>query len=308
MTDLYREQYKKETEQIHAPAALIARTKAAVREEEARILRESAAQAAEPEIKGLTKASRPMTAPGGSRSDVKGFSARKWAYPLTAAAALFILVSVSMTMRGLKSENRSAESTVYEESAVDMEADGMSGGADTDGGVAAGGITAEVDEPTEAAAEPFADEEASAEADLAAACASAGESEEMLESTAVTDALAEESTEAERSVQEEKESVKEMDVAREEAASAEDNAQTSGAVAEKITLEKVTDKPDFCENPDIETHVLEGETFQVVKIDNRWAAYVEIKDGGKYVLRGEAEDVETFLEAGYQKLLGVMSD
>ena len=38
--DQYKEQYRKETEQIHAPAELIARTKAAMREEEARIRRE----------------------------------------------------------------------------------------------------------------------------------------------------------------------------------------------------------------------------------------------------------------------------
>ncbi len=32
-------------------------------------------------------------------------------------------------------------------------------------------------------------------------------------------------------------------------------------------------------------------------------AYAETGDGGKYVIRGEAEDLETFLEMGYQKLL-----
>ncbi len=44
MTDQYLDQYKKETAQIHAPMDLIERTKAAVREEEERILSERTAQ------------------------------------------------------------------------------------------------------------------------------------------------------------------------------------------------------------------------------------------------------------------------
>ena len=54
---------------------------------------------------------------------------------------------------------------------------------------------------------------------------------------------------------------------------------------------------------DTETQVFEGETFWIAKEENEWAAYVEIEDEGQYVIRGEAEDVETFLEAGYQKLI-----
>lgn len=294
MTDLYKEQYKKETEQIHAPAELIARTKAAMREEEARILQGTSKQAAE-----LNKREMPAASGGGSR----GMTVRRWAYPLTAAAALLILVSVSMTMRGFKSRNMASGSEVYEEAAADMAAEGMSGGAASDGGMAA-----EVGESTEVLEEPLTDEEVSVEADLAASSASPAESEDTSEQTSVTDALAEKSTEEERSVQEKKDSVKEMDSAREEAICAEDHALTGGAAAENISIEKVADKPDFCKNPDIETYVFEGEAFQIAKIDNQWAAYVETKEGSRYVLRGEADDVETFLEAGYQKLLGVMSD
>lgn len=51
--DQYKEQYKKETEQIHAPADLIAKTKAAMRQEEVRIRRELAVQVAGTESKGV---------------------------------------------------------------------------------------------------------------------------------------------------------------------------------------------------------------------------------------------------------------
>ena len=92
MTDQFLDQYKNETAQVHAPMDLIERTKAAVREEEERILRERTAQGKISEaavyVDGVKRA--------------KGFAAHKWAYPLTAAAALLILVSVSLTMKGIK--------------------------------------------------------------------------------------------------------------------------------------------------------------------------------------------------------------
>ncbi len=40
----YREQYREETAQVHAPTELIERTKAAMRAEEERIMRERTAQ------------------------------------------------------------------------------------------------------------------------------------------------------------------------------------------------------------------------------------------------------------------------
>lgn len=40
----------------------------------------------------------------------------------------------------------------------------------------------------------------------------------------------------------------------------------------------------------------------MVAEEDGWAAYVETKDGSKYVIRGEAEDLETFLEMGYREL------
>ena len=107
MIDQYKEQYNRETEQIHAPAELIARTKAEMREEERRILQMSASQMAEAETKGIREDSGMPSASAGDRKYVKRSGIQKWAYPLTAAAALFILVSVSMMMKGINSRDMS---------------------------------------------------------------------------------------------------------------------------------------------------------------------------------------------------------
>lgn len=66
--DQYKEQYRKETEQIHAPAELIARTKAAMREEEARIRREFALQGAGTESRGISAVAGPAMVPAGGRN------------------------------------------------------------------------------------------------------------------------------------------------------------------------------------------------------------------------------------------------
>lgn len=280
MTDQYREQYKKETEQIHAPAALIARTKAAMRAEEARIRREFPAQTAEPKTENMPAVSGQTAVPASDRNDGKRFAARKWAYPVTAAAALLILVSVSLTMRGIKSGNMDS-SPAYEEMAVEMES-------------------------AETAEEAFADEAMPAEMDMAASPAAAG-TEDLSDSVVAADEAFSEKTELkeeESDGQQRKLGTVEKSLAEEEAIPADSGAQSGGVVnAENIIIKKVIKRPDFCGDSDTETRVFEGETFWIAKEENEWAAYVEIEDGGKYVIRGEAEDVETFLEAGYQKLI-----
>lgn len=306
MTDQYREQYKKEMEQIHAPAALIARTKAAMRAEEARIRREFPAQTAEPKTENMPAVSGQTAVPASDRNDGKRFATRKWAYPLTAAAALLILVSVSLTMKGIKSGNMDS-SPAYEEMAVEMESAEMSGGEDLDAGMAAAGAAAVSEGAAETADEAFADEAMPAEMDMAASPAAVAEREDLSDSVAAADeALSEKSEpkESEQGEQQRKLSNAEKSLAEEEAIPADNGAQSGGAVnAENIIIEKVIKRPDFCGDSDTETRVFEGETFWIAKEENEWAAYVEIEDEGQYVIRGEAEDVETFLEAGYQKLI-----
>lgn len=304
--DQYKEQYRKETEQIHAPAELIARTKAAMREEEARIRREFALQGAE--SRGMSAVAGPAMVPASGRNYGKSFHVRKWAYPLTAAAALLILVSVSLMMRGLKSGDM----------AMDMGASETSGGADLDGGMMAAGAAMDFEGAAETAEDAPADEMISAEAEMAAA--PAAEMEDMSESVASVENAASDTAGFSESANEVVVEKAELEEAREnegqwkfsdtqknmaeDAVPAESGAQ-SGDVAEteNITIEKVVKKPDFCERPDTGKHVFEGQTFQVAEEGSGWAAYAETGDGGKYVIRGEAEDLETFLEMGYQKLV-----
>lgn len=306
--DQYKEQYRKETEQIHAPAELIARTKAAMREEEARIRREFALQGAGTESRGISAVAGPAMVLAGGRNYGKGFNVRKWAYPLTAAAALFILVSVSLMMRGLKSGDM----------AMDMGASETSGGADLDGGMMAAGAAMDFEGTAETAEDASADEMILAEAEMAAA--PAAEMEDMSESASAVENAASETAEFSESVQETAVEKAESEEARknegqrkfsdteknmaEDTVPAESGAQSGGvAETESITIERVVKKPDFCGRPDTGKHVFEGQTFQVAEEGSGWMAYAETGDGGKYVIRGEAEDLETFLEMGYQKLL-----
>ena len=290
--DQYKEQYRKETEQIHAPAELIARTKAAMREEEARIRREFALQGAGTESRGISAVAGPAMVLAGGRNYGKGCNVRKWAYPLTAAAALFILVSVSLMMRGLKSGDM----------AMDMGASETSGGADLDGGMMAAGAAMDFEGTAEMAAAPAAEMEDMSESASAVenAASETAEFSESVQETAVEKAELEE---ARKNEGQRKFSDTEKNMA-EDTVPAESGAQSGGvAETESITIERVVKKPDFCGRPDTGKHVFEGQTFQVAEEGSGWMAYAETGDGGKYVIRGEAEDLETFLEMGYQKLL-----
>lgn len=317
MMDQYKEQYNRETEQIHAPAELIARTKAAMRQEEARIRRQFAMQGAGTESKGLSAIPGPVIIHADDKSYTKGFCVRKWAYPLTAAAALLILVSVSMMMRGLKSGDMSMSEAPANDMAMEMETAEMVDGADLDGGMAAAGAAMDFEGTAETAEEALEDEMTAAEAGMAAA--PAAEAEDMSELASAVENAASDTAGFSETAEEAVVEKAELEEARknegqrkfsdaeknmtEEAAPAESGAQSGDAAAAgNITIEKVEKKPDFCRHPDTGKHVFEGQTFQVAEEENGWAAYVETKDGSKYVIRGEAEDLETFLEMGYRKL------
>lgn len=290
MTDQYKDQYKKETEQIHAPAELIARTKIAMREEEERIRQD--------------------------RKCAKGFAGRRWVYPLTAAAALLILVSVSLTMRGLKSGSADMAGAAYEEIAAETESAEMSGGADSEGGVPEAGAGA-IDFAGASSAAGAADAGSESVEEAALEDAVPESADEMLTAEATADfadsgVFSEEESRNESAQKAERKEAAVEDLQREKAyadkgsAEAEAIAETKGALpaeTEEISVERVTEKPAFCGRADMETHVISEETFQVVRETDMWMAYVETGNGNQYVIRGEAEDVETFLEAGYRKLL-----
>lgn len=88
-----KDQYRKETSQVHAPADLIQKTKQAMQQEEQRL------------------------------SKKKSSSTRlvyKWALPLTAVASILILLSVSTVMRSSKSDSPASDMMSESEYEKDM--------------------------------------------------------------------------------------------------------------------------------------------------------------------------------------------
>ena len=273
MMDQYKEQYKKETEQIHAPADLIAKTKAAVREEEARMQRERAVQ---------TVGFGMQVVPAVQRTVNRGATARKWAYPLTIVAAISILVSVSLMMRGLGKS--SLDSAPYE-------------------------LASEMDSGGEEPASGAAFQEEASEAALVSEEAVEGEtagttglSEEVVEEETVdTAGLADETMRAAAADEAASESG-----AIEEAMSQKQGAFTeSEAQTEEVMITEVWKKPAFADRAETESQTYENVVFQVTKENDDWIAYVENENGSGYVIRGEAETMDTFLETAYKKLLEI---
>lgn len=294
MIDQYKEQYKKETEQIHAPIDLIVRTKEAVRKEEARMQGERRAQAAESGIQEVSAAPKKRS---------RSVASRSWAYAMTAAAAILVLVSVSMMMRGLRMSG--ADTAVYEsaaeteELAVEEESDaafeetGMAAGAALDEGAMteeAAGAAFDEEAQTESAAAAVPEEDAAAfyeeileepmseDSDSGASTGAGG-----MRSAADEAELSLESKETENSMSQKQEAEREI---------------KDAAAPKDITIEKVGERPDFADRADAESRTYEGLVFQVVKEKDGWVAYVEKENGDGYVIRGKAETMETFLEAG----------
>ena len=138
-----REQYHRETEEIHAPADLINRTKDAVREEEQRIAQNRAAQEQTvPQISGQQKS-------GSARAGHVYSRMQRLALP-AAAAVLVLLVGASGLFfgRGKRSEEFAADATAQETDTADYDSDGIAPSATTedynlDG--AAAGVTTEAE-------------------------------------------------------------------------------------------------------------------------------------------------------------------
>ncbi len=122
-----REQYHRETEEIHAPADLINRTKGAVREEEQRIAQNRAAQEQTvPQTSGQQKS-------GSARAGYVYGRMQRWALP-AAAAVLVLLVGASGLFfgRGKRSEEFATDATAQETEAADYDSDGIAPSAETE--------------------------------------------------------------------------------------------------------------------------------------------------------------------------------
>ena len=282
MTDQYKEQYQKETEQIHAPADLIARTKAAMREEEMRMQRKRSRQMAE-----LTGWEVKPVAQGPGFAEKKrdwNRMARRWAYPLTAVAVIFILASVSLMMRGLKNLE-SDRAPLYDAATT----------ADSDGAEFA----------TQEAMEEAVCEEAPMLEGSAAAASGTGAESGAVTGRGAKSAAAEAMEKAEAADMGEPAdaaSEKEMAESADEAKEAAEAPVADYAAEVNVTVKRVWKKPDFVAREDVELQTYEDKVFWVVRETEGWAAYVESESRGGYEIRGEAEDMESFLAAGYRRL------
>lgn len=330
--DAYQSKYREETAQIHAPINLIEKTKAAVREEEKRLAaaagqrREAGTESvtAQGSAAGPAMRKKQEGAFGSSlenvdyQKQVRVFSVRKWAYPLTAVAAILILASVSLTMRGLKSVHDTAmpaaldgaaeSGAVYENAVESADAGGFYEEA-----------AAETPADYECAEAPAAEksftmngemlEEAAAEdimADRAEGVAEAEETDGLSRGDAANLASPAEEKSAAAVENAEQELRDEKSVAKKQAASGQKQESVD---AEKYTIEKATKRPARFNGSDVNIRYYEGNTFRILEAASTdhqemtaWEAYVETASKEGYVICGEAENVEDFLAAAYQKL------
>lgn len=277
------DQYKKETSQIHAPADLVQRTKLAMQQEEQRLW-ESA-----------SKANRPDNAVGMQREAVAGGVKRnfksphgiyKWTLPLSAAAAILILVSVSTVLRSSKADY----------SASDMAADS---GYETEIGMQFS--EAEAAEDTIEENKTLIDE---SPAKLNRKDAKEDYADYAMEEAA--DAAAEdmEPTEAAKSIEDIESEVSGMDM--EESASTNgiidraDTAEEEAITKVEIEITEVDEEPDFYDDPDTECYLYENLLFWANQDESGgWFAYVGVR-GDKYVIVSTIRDQEEFLEKAYE--------
>ncbi len=301
--DAYQNKYREETAQIHAPLSLIEKTKAAVREEEKRLAMAGAASVVqEMPVSHTEQVDR--------QKQTGVFSVRKWAYPLTAAAAILILASVSLTMRGLKSADMAgAPSAVYEETAESGAVYENAVESAEEGGVFAEAPAMEAEESEEAAAgtimADMAADTAEAETVSEAQNASGAASSELTNGTTLDQGNAEMAASEDKPVEELTEEADKASQKKEMAG----ELQRGDADTDDYTIEKVTKRPAGFNGSEVKIRRYEGKTFRVLEMTGRendsekaWTAYVEVSAGEGYVICGEAETEEDFLAAAYQKL------
>ncbi len=282
-------QYKNETAQIHAPQALIEKTKAAVREEEARIRREQTSQ---------LPAQGPQVTYADYEAYQKKYSWRKWSYSLTAAAAVVILLSVSLATRDVWTGRFTGNHTAMDKAMPATDAGEMSGAAtgsvmeemestDAEAGEISGAVTDSMAEDMESVAEAPEKTENTAGA----------MAEEDLDKLDRSESAAAEAPAADYTEEE-----TQRDMMQDSGAEKKEMKPFRSAKGGYVEIEAVEEKPAFYDDPAAEDIVYEGLTFRVMEEEKGWTAYVETTDGTAYVISGTFEELDAFLKEGYGKL------
>lgn len=266
------DQYKKETSQIHAPADLVQKTKLAMQQEEQR-LRETAGGRDRSDTVVREQSS---TADKVKKSPRPMHRVYQWTLPLTAAAAVVILLSVSMVMRG----------TGFKSSDSDRMADSGYG---KDMGLQFGGtdMTEEAMEENEApvAGSPVKPirQDVTEDYDMAEE-AEGTEPEEDIQ----TDEAADTQSDASESIMDRDETPE------------TNGAAVKGEAAEEIEITEVKEEPDFYNSEDTESYLYKNLIFWVNQEENgEWFAYVSVR-GDKYVIVSTIKDQDEFIEKAYE--------
>ena len=345
----YKDQYKKETLQIHAPAGLLERTRQAVAEEERRLQAEHALD--EQDRTERAKQQDPTaevtdTDAGWQNTERTKDNHRKyhrvfgWAVSAAAAAILLLAVHESAMLR----EGGAGEAS------MDSGSDMAAAGGYAEGGSMNGFAEGTAKEPEEEMAINAAKAEPGEESDGAESAAAAAEDYAKLQkspaetdyakaqkfpaktenSTSVSGEAAE-STGGERSSKAAESSVLNRDADEgiadtdnndsaercdrgnqikesEKKYSAEDSASW-------ISITEVDKKPDFCDRADTKRIVRQGINFYVTESTvteetadktepdlDGWSAYAEY-NRTKYIITGQANDRDEFLEKAYEILI-----
>lgn len=260
------DQYKKETSQIHAPVDLVQKTKLAMEQEELR-LKEAAERTDRPKINVETC----RETESAKRKPKSVFRIHQWTLPLTAAAAILILVSVSAVTRNGRlshSDSDMMADTGYEKS-MDIQ-------------FSEAATTEEAEEDNEL---PMNE----------------GPDKPNRSSIEESDAVMEESAEgAEWESSDVIKETEEMTGADEQTNRANAAKQEQGA---EIEITQVEEEPDFYDNPDTEDYLYENLIFWADQDENgEWFAYVSVR-GDKYVIVSAITDQDVFLEKAYELVL-----
>ena len=250
-----KDQYRIETSQIHAPADLIQKTKQAMEQEEQRL------KAVEERKVGSDGTAITESEAITKKAKKNSFTQQiyKWTLPLTAAAAILILISVSLVMKSVKSDSSASDMMAESEYEKDM---GMQ----------------------------------LSEADIAEDYAMAEDVEDAAYPEEMENAESEAAEESEtnagyQDMEAKKDTAETADVMN--GGEAYEQEQES-----ELEITGVEEEPDFYDSPETESYLYRNLLFWLIQDNEGWTAYVSVQ-GDKYVISGAIADREEFVERAY---------
>lgn len=286
----YKGQYNEETLQVHAPADLIKRTRQAVAEEEKRLQAEN-----KPDNSNVDGQWSEERAKGSRRNYNRGF---RWAFSAAAAVILLFAVHRAVLFRGVGSGGASMDSVSDMAAAGSYEEEGSMSGSAEDG---VGSADGEMADGTDLDLTGGAEESKGVEMESAAAEEEDSAKLQQTMADADRDVFAGNYDDIPKDSSEDQ--IKES----EKKYSGEDSSS-------QVSITEVNRRPVFCNAPDTERVVSHGITFYITESGQKdisadtveagkrgWKVYTEY-NGGKYVITGQAEDQDEFLEKVYEAL------